>query len=162
MQRIIWDLRIFGDTDWHSPRKRHIQSSTSLAQGDLLQEHDRKFAELLDDQKLSKLCSDSGFLKETWREQFFITVEEVSEVVQTTCREYTQPRDLQGWIRQNKKIGPVLDVKIYPHEGCYCIDIMLNPVLITKQFHWFALWMESINTSQKRHKKFPLTSVNWT
>ena len=42
------------------------QSSTSLAQGDLLQEYDRKFAELLDDQKWSKLCSDAGFLKEIW------------------------------------------------------------------------------------------------
>ena len=40
------------------------QSSTSLAQGDLLQEYERKFAELPDDQKLSKLCSDAGFLKE--------------------------------------------------------------------------------------------------
>ena len=37
------------------------QCSTSLAQGDLLQEYERKFAELLDDQKLSKLCSDGGF-----------------------------------------------------------------------------------------------------
>ena len=37
------------------------QSSTSLAQGDLLQEYERKIAELLDDQKLSKLCSDAGF-----------------------------------------------------------------------------------------------------
>ena len=38
------------------------QSSTSLAQEDLLQEYERKFAELLDTQKLSKLCSDAGFL----------------------------------------------------------------------------------------------------
>ena len=41
-----------------------FQSSTSLAQWDLLQEYERQFAELLDDQKLSKLCSNSGFLKE--------------------------------------------------------------------------------------------------
>ena len=37
------------------------QSSTSLAQEDLLQNYKRKFAELLDDQKLSKLCYDAGF-----------------------------------------------------------------------------------------------------
>ena len=40
------------------------QSSTSSAQGNVLQEYFKKFAELLDDQKLSKLCSDAGFLKE--------------------------------------------------------------------------------------------------
>ena len=40
------------------------QNSTSLAQGDLLQEYERIFAELPDDQKLSKPCSDAGFLKE--------------------------------------------------------------------------------------------------
>ena len=57
------------------------QSSTSLAQGDLLQEYCRKFAELLDDQKLSKLCSDAGFSKEIGKGQFFMTIEEGSEVV---------------------------------------------------------------------------------
>ena len=71
------------------------QSSTSLAQGHLLQECERKFAELLD-QKLSKLFSDAGFFKEIEKGQFLITIEEGSEVMQTACREYTQPRDLKG------------------------------------------------------------------
>ena len=57
------------------------QSSTSSAQGDLLQEYEQKFAELLDDQKLSKLCKDAGFLKEIGKGQFFITIEEESEVM---------------------------------------------------------------------------------
>ena len=56
------------------------QSSTSLAQGDFLQEYERKFAELPDDQKFSKLCSDAGFLKEIGKGQFFITNEKGSEV----------------------------------------------------------------------------------
>ena len=50
------------------------QSSTSLAQGDLLQEYEREFEELPSDQKLSKLCSDAGLLKETGKGQFFITI----------------------------------------------------------------------------------------
>ena len=49
------------------------QCATPLAQEDLLQEYERKFAELLDDQKLSKLCSDAGFSKEIGTGQFFIT-----------------------------------------------------------------------------------------
>ena len=46
------------------------QSTTSLAQGDFLPDYERKFAELLDDQKLSKLYSDAGFLKEIGKGQF--------------------------------------------------------------------------------------------
>ena len=112
------------------------QSSTSAAQEDLLQEFERKFAELTADQKLSKLCSDAGFVKEIGKGQFFITIEERSEVMQTACRGYTQPRNLtisrpRGWIRSITKIGPVLDVKLYPHEGRYCIEIMIE----TEHFH---------------------------
>ena len=66
------------------------QSSTSSAQGNLLQDHFKKFAELPEDQKLSKLCKDAGFLKKIEKRQFFITIEEGSEVMQTACQEYTQ------------------------------------------------------------------------
>ena len=46
--------------------------------------------------------------------------------MQTVCREYTQNRDhkasrARGWIRGNTKIGPVLDVKVNPHQGRRCI-----------------------------------------
>ena len=59
--------------------------STTLAQGDLLQEYGRNFTELLDDQKLSKLCSDAGFLQEIGKGHIFITIEGGSEVMQTVC-----------------------------------------------------------------------------
>ena len=65
------------------------QSSTSLAHVDLFHYYEPKFAELLDDQKLPKLCSDAGFLKKLGKGQFFVTREEGSEVMQTACREYT-------------------------------------------------------------------------
>ena len=97
------------------------QSSTSSAQGNMLQDYFEKFAELLEDQKLSKLCRDAGFLKKIKKGQFFITNEEGSEVMQTACREYTHSRNLttsrpRGWIRSNTKIGPVMDVKLYPRR----------------------------------------------
>ena len=117
------------------------QSSTSSAQGDLLQEYERKFAELPDDQKLSKPCSDAGFLKEIGKGQFFIGIEEGPEVMLTACREYTQPRNLKtsrtrGWIRSNTKIGQVLDAKIYPHEGRYCADIMIESLFKDQTDSW--------------------------
>ena len=106
------------------------QSSTSYAQGNLLQDYFEKFAELLEYQTLSKLCKDLGFLK-IEKEQFFISSEEGSEIIETECREYTHSRNFtksrpRGWIRSNTKIGPVLDVKLYLHEGRYCIDIMIE------------------------------------
>ena len=85
------------------------------------------------------------FFNEIGKGQFFITIEEGSEAIQTACREYTQPRNLttsrpRGWIRSNTKIGPVLDVRLYPHEGRYCIDIMIESLFKkTEQFHVFAL-----------------------
>ena len=135
------------------------QRSTSLAQGNLLQEYFQKFAELLYDQILSKRCSDAGFLKEIEKGQFFITIKEGSEVMQAACRENTQPRNLttsppRRWIRSNTKIGPVLDAKLYPHEGRYCIDIMIAALSKDKTVSWVRIG-NGINkyvtdTSQKK------------
>ena len=41
-----------------------------------------------------------------------------------SCQEYTLPRSdqsfqVRGWIRGNTKIGPVLDVIVSYHQGCY-------------------------------------------
>ena len=69
------------------------QNSTSLAQGDSLQNYERKFTELLDDQKLSKQCSDAGFLKEIGKGHFFITIEEGCEVMQTASKSENIPTE---------------------------------------------------------------------
>ena len=39
--------------------------------------------------------------------------------------ETSQHPDREG-VRSNTKIGPVLDAQLYPHEGRYCIDIMIE------------------------------------
>ena len=137
-------MRIFGEPTEILNALAISQSSTSLAQGDLLQNYERKFTELPDDQKLSKLCSDAGLLKEIGKGQFFITIEEGSEVMQTACREYTQLRNLKtsrprGWIRANTKFGPVLDVKICPHDGRYCIDIMIESLFRDQTVSWVRI-----------------------
>ena len=76
------------------------QSSQS-AEGNLLQDYFTKFTELPEDQKLSRLCKDAGLLK-IENGQFFISIEEWSETMQTACRQCTQSRDLEtslprGW-----------------------------------------------------------------
>ena len=77
------------------------------------QEYERKFEQLSEDQKLSKLCSDAG-LKLVEREQYFYTLETYEgQQMQHLCREYTLPRNekgtrVRGWIRSKTRIVPVL------------------------------------------------------
>ena len=70
---------------------------------------------LTDDQKLSKRCSNAG-LKTVERGQYFITLDtEGPSGMVHWCREFSLPRNdprprARGWIRKNRKIGPVLNV----------------------------------------------------
>ena len=80
-----------------------------LAQENLLQKHKERVEKLPQPDRLTKICTDAGFLKSV----------EVGQFVQfpdpVTCREYTLLRDdkstdPKGWIQGNTKIGPVLEV----------------------------------------------------
>ena len=52
-------------------------SQTDMSeQGNLLRDYEQKSAEFPEDQTLTKLCSDVGFLKDIGKGQFFITLEE--------------------------------------------------------------------------------------
>ena len=113
---------------------------------------------------MSKLCSDAGFLKEIGKVQFFITIEKESEVIKTACREYTQLRNLKtsrprGWIRSNTKIGPVLDVKICPHEGRYCVDIMIESLFIDKTVSWIRIVNGNNKYVTDTSQEIPIKSV---
>ena len=70
------------------------ENSTSAQQrGNLLQAYERKFEQLSEDHKLSKLCSDAG-LKFVEQGHFFYTLEtEEGQQMQHLCREYTMPRN---------------------------------------------------------------------
>ena len=58
--------------------------------------------------------------------------------------DYMQTRDLEtsrprGWILSNTNIGPVLDVKIYPHEGRCCSDIMIESLFRDQTASWIRI-----------------------
>ena len=81
--------------------------------------HDQERIEKLSQQdRVSKFCTDAGFLTTVEVGQYFMTkdTEEFSQFTDSVaCREYTLPRDEsssepKGWIRGNTKIGPVLEV----------------------------------------------------
>ena len=75
------------------------QSLTSSAQGNLLQYYFEKFAELPEDQKLSKFCKGVGFSKKIEKGQFFITIEEGSEIMQRNLRT-SRPRG--GFVQKRR------------------------------------------------------------
>ena len=111
-------------------------------QGNLLQYCERKFEQLPDDQKLSKLCCDAG-LKIVEKGQFFITLgeEEGPDEMKNLCRECTLPRSeevsrVRGWILGNTKIGPVLDVKVCLHQKRYGIEILIESLFRDVTASW--------------------------
>ena len=93
-------------------------SIETLAQENLLQKYQERVERLSQQNRVIKICTDAGFLKTVEVGQYFMT-KHTDELLQftepVTCREYTLPRDdnstdPKGWIRENTKIGPVLEV----------------------------------------------------
>ena len=58
------------------PAANSISQTDADVQGNLLRENEQKFAELPEQQNLTKLCSDDGFSMNTDKGQFFITLGE--------------------------------------------------------------------------------------
>ena len=110
----------------------------------LVQEYDRTFEQLSEDQKLSKLCSDAG-LKLVERGQYFRTLDtEEGQEMQHLCREYTMPRNekktrTRGWILKNTRIGPVLDIKVCHHEDQYTIEDLVQSLFQDRTASWVRI-----------------------
>ena len=93
----------------------------------LLHRNRERIEKLVQQDKLSKFCTDAAFLTVVDIGQFFTTndTEEISQLTDAVaCREYTSPRDEntsepKGWIRGNTKIVPVLEVATCCPQGKY-------------------------------------------
>ena len=90
--------------------------------GNLVQEYERKYQQLSQDQKLSKFCSDAGL-------KLFEKTEERQQM-QQLCREYKMPRNekktrVRGWIRKGSRIDPVLNIKVCYHDDRYSIAVQI-------------------------------------
>ena len=105
-------------------------SSNAQQRRNLLQEYERKFEQVPEDQKLSKLCSDAG-LKHVERGKYFYTLETLErQQMQHLCRECTMPRNekgtrVRGWIRKNTRIRPVLNIKVCYRDDRYRIEVQI-------------------------------------
>ena len=81
----------------------------------VLQQEFQQVESLSPENRLSKFCKEAGFMRVVEVGQYFVT-RNANEFQHTiACREYTLPRDdtasePKGWIRENARIGLVLEV----------------------------------------------------
>ena len=75
----------------------------------LLQQYEERIEKLSQEDRLSKICMDTGFLSVVENGQYFMTKDtgDLTQFHAVTCREYTFPRDDEtsqprGWIQGNK------------------------------------------------------------
>ena len=109
-------------------------STKVLAQEDLLQKYKERVERLSQQNRVIKICTDSGFLSTVEVGQYFMTkdTEEFSQFTEpVACREYILPRDEKssdpkGWIRGNTKLGPVLEVTTSYLQGKYGVEIRIE------------------------------------
>ena len=111
-------------------------STDDPAQEDLLQKYQERVGRLSQQNRVTKTCTDAGFLTTVGVGQYFMT-KHTDEFLQfaepVACREYTLPRDdkssqPKGWIQGNTKIGPVLEVTTSYLQGKHGLEIRKESV----------------------------------
>ena len=115
--------------------------------GLLLQRYWERIEKLSQQDRVSKFCTDAGFLNVVEIGQYFMT-KDTAEFSQFTdavaCREYTLPRDEEtsepkGWIRGNTKTGPVLEVTTCCLQGKYGVEIRILSVNKDHSHSWVII-----------------------
>ena len=110
----------------------------------LSQRYRERIEKLSQQDRLSKFCTDAGFLTTVEIGQYFMTkdTEEFSQFTDSVvCREYTLPRDEdssepKGWIKGNTQIGPVLEVATCCFQGKYGVEIRIKSVKKDYSHSW--------------------------
>ena len=101
------------------PLLAEVQANEEL-QGNLLQNYERRFENISQDQKLSKLCSEASLNLIEVGQFFYAPPSPNGDKTQSLCREHTLPRDekencAKGWIESDARFGPVSDMKFAKH-----------------------------------------------
>ena len=113
----------------------------------LLQRYRERIEKLSQQDKLSKFCTDAGFLTTVEVRQYFMTkdTEEFSQFTDSlACREYTLSRDEdssepKGWTRGNTQIGPVLEVTTCCLQSKFGVEIRITSVNKDNSHSWVRI-----------------------
>ena len=106
--------------------------------------YEQRFERLPEDEKLSKLCSEAGLRLVEIGQFFYALPSSREEGHQSSCREYTMPRDqegtrIKGWIRSNVRFGPVSDIKVCNHNGRYSIEVQVQSLFQDQTVSWVRI-----------------------
>ena len=110
----------------------------------ILQQYVQQVESLSPENKVSKFCKEAGFMRVVEVGQYFVT-RDAGEFQQTVaCRECTLPRDdkasqPKGWIRENVRIGPVLEVTTSFQHFKYGIEIRIKSVNQDDSHSWVRI-----------------------
>ena len=107
-----------------------LENDDPAYQNYVLQQYEERIERLSQQDKMSKLCMDAGFLSVVEIGQYFMTKDTGEQFYAMACREYTLPRDDEssqprGWIQGNTKIGPVLEVTTSCLYGKHGVEIRI-------------------------------------
>ena len=87
------------------PTANQIPQTDAEVQGNLLREYQHKFVDLPEQAKLTELCSNAGFSKNTEKGQFSISLDDDTlDKSMGSCREYPLPRSDES--SQVKRVDP--------------------------------------------------------
>ena len=111
--------------------KTEVPLDCDLAHKDLLfEQYGERIGKLSQQDKLSKICMDAGFLSVVENGQYFMT-KDIGEifmqwnVVKTLFQEMKKHHNQKEWIQGNTKIGPVLEVATSYLHGKYGVEIRI-------------------------------------
>ena len=113
-----------------TPRPFADVQSNDERQGNLLQNYERRFENLPEDQKLSKVCSEASLNLIEVGQFFYALPSPNGANNQSSCREYTLPRDdkengSKRRIESDAWFGPVLEVKVCKTHGRYSVEVQV-------------------------------------
>ena len=123
-----------------------LESDDPAYQNFLFQQYEERNEKLSQQDKLSKICMDAGFLSVVENGQYFMTKDtgDLTQFNTVACREYTLPREEatsqpKGWIQGHTKIGPVLEVTTSYLHGKHGVEIRIMSLSRDNTLSWVRI-----------------------
>ena len=110
----------------------------------VLQQYFQQVKSLSPENRLSIFCKEAGFMRVAKVGQYFVTRNADDFQHTIACREYTLPRgdkasEPKGWIRENTRIGFVLEVTTSFQHFKYGIEIRIESVNKDNSHSWVRI-----------------------
>ena len=110
----------------------------------LMQKYFQQVNSLSPENRLDKFCKEAGFISVVEVGQYFVTRNACESVYTVACREYTLPRDdpaskPKGWIKENTRIGPILEVTTSFQHFKYGVEVRIPSVKEDNSQSWVRI-----------------------